>query len=58
MLSIIGPGSNRTCEGRTRREFLQIGTLGIGGLTLPALLAAQHTLEVTAVLSATKLLSC
>ncbi|MFT5522066.1 MAG: hypothetical protein ACI9HK_000003 [Pirellulaceae bacterium] len=41
MLSIIGPGSNRTCEGRTRREFLQIGTLGIGGLTLPAFLAAQ-----------------
>lgn len=31
----------RTCEGFSRREFLQIGSAGFLGLTLPGLLAAQ-----------------
>lgn len=41
MLSIIGPGHNRDCEGMTRRELLRVGALGLGGLTLPGLLAAR-----------------
>ena len=41
MLSIQDCGSTRTCEGISRRELLRIGTLGIGGLSLPHLLAAR-----------------
>jgi uncharacterized protein (DUF1501 family) len=31
----------RDCEGATRREFMKVGTLGLGALTLPGLLAAR-----------------
>src|SRR3954454_20308717 len=32
-----------TCRGpRSRRAFLQVGALGLGGLTLPNLLKAEH----------------
>ena len=41
MLSITTSGSDRTCQGTTRRELLKIGALGIGGLSLPELLAAK-----------------
>ncbi|MBC8354416.1 MAG: DUF1501 domain-containing protein [Planctomycetes bacterium] len=41
MLSIVGKGYNRNCQGATRREFLQIGALGVGGLSLPGLMAAR-----------------
>ena len=41
MLTLQGKGLNRTCEGSSRREFLKIGTLGIGGLTLADLLALR-----------------
>ncbi|MEQ8790152.1 MAG: DUF1501 domain-containing protein [Pirellulaceae bacterium] len=41
MLTIYGDGKSRTCEGVSRRELLRIGTLGIGGLTLPSLLQLQ-----------------
>lgn len=41
MLTLHTGHRNRTCDGRTRREFLQIGALGLGGLTLPWLLAAR-----------------
>lgn len=41
MLSLIGKGLNRNCEGYSRREILQIGTLGLGGLSLHQLLAAK-----------------
>jgi uncharacterized protein (DUF1501 family) len=34
MLKILG-NSARDCDGLTRRSFLQAGTLGLGGLTLP-----------------------
>ncbi len=34
MLKITGRGSITTCDGLTRRDFLQIGTLGAIGLTL------------------------
>lgn len=37
MLTLFAPGKNRTCEGFNRRELLQVGTLGIGGLTLSQL---------------------
>ncbi len=35
MLDITGDGGARTCDGVTRRDFLQVGTLGAIGLTLP-----------------------
>jgi len=41
MLTISDPRPQRVCEGRTRRDFLRIGALGLGGLSLPALLAAR-----------------
>lgn len=33
--------SSRDCEGWTRRNFVQAGVLGLGGLTLPQFLAGQ-----------------
>ena len=41
MFTIYGHGHNRNCEGFTRRELLQVGTLGIGGLTLSKFLSAS-----------------
>jgi uncharacterized protein (DUF1501 family) len=41
MLSIFDRGFARTCQGRTRREFLRVGGLGLAGLTLSDLLAAK-----------------
>jgi hypothetical protein len=40
MIELVGPG-NRTCDGITRRSFLRVGSLGLGGLTLSALLRAE-----------------
>src|SRR5262249_37263900 len=40
MLEFIGRGS-RTCDGVNRRNFLKVGALAFGGLTLPNLLAAR-----------------
>jgi hypothetical protein len=37
MLDFIGRGP-RTCDGVSRRSFLKVGALAIGGLTLPGLL--------------------
>lgn len=34
-------GSARTCHGLTRRDFLQVGSLGMSGLSLPSLLSAK-----------------
>lgn len=45
MLEFIGRGQ-RTCDGISRRTFLRVGSLALGGLTLPGLLrlrAAQKT---------------
>src|SRR3954447_10695655 len=39
MLSIHGPG-RRFCDGATRRDFLRIGGLALGGLSLPQILRA------------------
>ena len=41
MLSITGPGATKTCDGLTRRDFLQVGSLGAMGLSLPELLARE-----------------
>jgi len=40
MLTIPGPAS-RFCDGLSRRSFLRIGALGLGGLALPDLLRAE-----------------
>ena len=43
MLTIYGPKPNNSgfCDGVSRRSFLKIGALGLGGLTLPQLLRAE-----------------
>ncbi len=42
MLDLIGKGKAHNCNGTTRRDFLQVGTLGTLGLGLPQLLAAKE----------------
>ena len=40
MLTLLGPRtSRRHCDGISRRDMLRIGAIGLGGLTLPQLLA-------------------
>src|SRR6185436_13604683 len=43
MLTILAPSPRRSgfCDGVSRRNFLKIGALGLGGLALPQLLAAE-----------------
>lgn len=41
MLDFVAEGKFRTCDGITRRDFLQAGTLGTIGLSLPQLLALR-----------------
>ena len=41
MLHLTGKGQAHTCDGVTRRDFLQVGALGAIGLSLPDLLAAK-----------------
>lgn len=41
MLSLFGAGG-RLCDGITRRDALRLGTLSVGGLTLPGLLRAER----------------
>lgn len=48
MLSIYGTGHNTTCAGPTRRELLKIGSLGLGGLTLPGMLATRAAASTSA----------
>ncbi|MFN7732759.1 MAG: DUF1501 domain-containing protein, partial [Pirellula sp.] len=42
MLTLIGEGTAHMCNGVTRRDFLQVGTLGAIGLGLPQYLAASE----------------
>ena len=45
MLSIVDPKSGqgaRFCDGLSRRDMLRIGTLSVGGLSLPRILAAEQ----------------
>ncbi len=39
MLELTGKGTAHTCDGITRRDFLQVGTLGAVGLSLVELAA-------------------
>ncbi|HEY1602166.1 MAG TPA: DUF1501 domain-containing protein [Pirellulales bacterium] len=47
MLDLVSRGTAHTCDGVTRREFLQAGTLSAIGLALPDLLAAKARGNVT-----------
>lgn len=42
MLNLTSRGKSHTCNGTTRRDFLQVGTLGAIGLGLPQYLAAAE----------------
>ena len=42
MLRLIDRGTAHTCDGVTRRDFLQVGALGAIGLSLPQLVAAKE----------------
>jgi hypothetical protein len=41
MLDVFSSRRHSDCEGRSRREFLKVGTLGAGALTLPGLLRGR-----------------
>jgi len=41
MLTIQGPARGGYCDGRSRRDFLKIGGLGLGGMALPDILRAE-----------------
>ena len=38
MLTLLGSRKGITCDGASRRDFLKVGALGMGGLMLPDLL--------------------
>ncbi len=46
MLNITGRGSTQTCDGLSRRDFLQVGTLGAVGLSMAQYEAAAATGQV------------
>jgi hypothetical protein len=48
MLHLTGEGTAHTCDGITRRDFIQAGTLGAIGLSLADLVAAQAEGKVAA----------
>lgn len=41
MFTIFSGRRSSSCDGATRRDFLQVGSLGVAGLTLPNLLRAK-----------------
>ena len=41
MLSLFGPARTGYCDGVTRRDFLRMGGLALGGLSFPGLLRAE-----------------
>src|SRR3954451_9004361 len=41
MLNVLHSRLQRNCDGTTRRDFLKVGALGLGALTLPDLLRAR-----------------
>ncbi|MGD9645197.1 MAG: DUF1501 domain-containing protein [Pirellulales bacterium] len=47
MLTIRGP-ANHYCDGLSRRQFLKLGGLAVGGLSLPGLLRAESALASSA----------
>ena len=42
MLTILGQSQEKFCDGISRRNFLRIGALGLGGMAMPELLKAQQ----------------
>jgi hypothetical protein len=44
MLTLFSSSSSRNCDGTSRRDFLRVGTLTLGGLSLPSLLATRSAL--------------
>jgi hypothetical protein len=42
MLNILGPVRKGYCDGVTRRDFLKLGGLALGGLSMPGLLRAEE----------------
>ena len=51
MLTISDPHPAHDCQGFSRRDFLRIGTLGAGGLSLAGLLGTQARADAGSVLS-------
>ena len=47
MLNLTGRGSITTCDGLTRRDFLQVGALGAIGLSMAKYAALQSLGAVT-----------
>ena len=47
MLNLTDRGTAHTCNGLTRRDFMQVGTLGAIGLSLPQYLAANEQAVVS-----------
>ena len=41
MLSILGKQQNGFCDGLSRRSFLKIGGLALGGMSMPEILRAE-----------------
>lgn len=46
MLTIYDRSKSRFCDGVSRRNFLKIGALGLGGLALPQLLQAESQMGI------------
>ncbi|MEP3478131.1 MAG: DUF1501 domain-containing protein [Fuerstiella sp.] len=46
MLNLTASGKAHTCDGRTRRDFLQVGTLGATGLSMAGYAAAKEAGQV------------
>ena len=46
MLSIGGTAAGKLCDGVSRRDLLRVGTLGMGGLSLPGLLQAESQADI------------
>ncbi len=47
MLSFPVKGTSRSCGGITRRDFFTVGSLGLGGLTLPGLLGRRAAAQAS-----------
>ena len=47
MLTFCDPKTFRHCDGLSRRSFLQVGGLALGGLTLPDILRAEAVAGVS-----------
>src|SRR5258705_13904320 len=46
MLTIYDSNQSRFCDGVSRRNFLKIGALGLGGLALPQFLQAESQMGI------------